>query len=128
MEISNGMMSVTTAQLQARFEAAQSSRALASAETAAKKAEHAVTHAGTPAQKDEAMARLTKVSRDFESIFLAYLLKTMRDTVPKSDFLGHSRESEIFGSMRDEELAKNLAQSGGIGLSRLLVEQLKKTL
>jgi flagellar protein FlgJ len=55
-------------------------------------------------------------------------LKTMRDTVPKGGLLNSSPEQELFTSMHDEELAKSLSQAGGIGLGKLMVEQLKRTL
>lgn len=122
-------ITASQAQMQARFEAAQAERMLSQAQAAAAKAKSAAAEAGqAPDEKGESYQKLLKVSRDFESIFLGYLLKSMRDTVPKGEFLGHSRESEIFGSLRDEELAKKLSEAGGIGLSKLLVDQLKKTL
>ena len=73
-------------------------------------------------------AKLTKVSKDFESIFLAYMLKTMRQSVPKEGLMEESQGEEIFSGMRDEELSKGMANAGGIGLSKLLVDQLKQSL
>ena len=121
-----GLGSVSAAQMQARFEASQTERILAQTQAAAGKAESLAKGAKTPAEKDAAYKKLVKVSQDFESVFLGYLLKSMRDTVPKNEMMGHSRESEIFGSMRDEEMAKNLAKAGGIGLAKLMVDQLKR--
>lgn len=125
-EFNTNMISGSAAQMQARLEAAHTERILAQTKADAGKADEATRGAKTPEEKAAAMKKLEKVSRDFESVFLGYLLKTMRDTVPKSDFFGHTREQEIFGSMRDEEMAKGMAKAGGIGLAKMMVEQLKR--
>jgi flagellar protein FlgJ len=126
MDLNSNMMSVSAAQMQTRLEAAQSERILAQTQAAAGKAQSATQGAKTPAEKAAAMQKLEKVSKDFESIFIGYLLKSMRDTVPKSEFFGHSREQEIFGSMRDEEMAKGMSRAGGIGIAKIMVDQLKR--
>jgi flagellar protein FlgJ len=115
-------------QMQARFEMAQASRILAQAQTEAGKAETAMKGTALPGEKKAAYDKLVKVSRDFESIFLGYMLKSMRDTVPKDSLIDAGQEQELFQSMHDEELAKSLAQAGGIGLGSLMVQQLKKDL
>ena len=74
------------------------------------------------------IAQLRKVSQDFESVFLSYMMKVGRDTTSKGTFWGHTQGEEIFTEMRDDELAKNMAKAGGIGLANLLVEQLTRTL
>ena len=80
----------------------------------------------TPEERAAAYKSLVKVSRDFESIFLDYMLKTMRQTIPKSDLFGDSQADQIFSSMRDEELSKRMAQAGGIGLANIMINQLKR--
>jgi peptidoglycan hydrolase FlgJ len=74
------------------------------------------------------IAQLRKVSQDFESVFLSYMMKVGRDTTSNGTFWGHSQGEEIFTEMRDDELAKHMARAGGIGLANLLVEQLTRTL
>ena len=126
MQINTSIGSISAAQMQARFDAAQTQRVLAQTQADAGKAVSASQRARTPQEKAAAMAKLEKVSKDFESIFIGYMLKTMRDAVPKSDFFGDSREQDIFGSMRDEEMSKNMAKAGGIGIAKIMVEQLKR--
>jgi len=131
-ELSNSLVSAGGAQLNARLEAARGQRVQAMVENAAKELQNAAAKAeqgaaASPARAQK-MAQLEKVAKDFESVMLAYMLKTMRETVPQSDFLGGSREREIYTAMHDEELAKKLSQAGGIGLSKLLVAQLKNGL
>jgi peptidoglycan hydrolase FlgJ len=65
---------------------------------------------------------------EMESLFINYLLQEMRATVDKSGFLGGGRAEEIFTSLLDEKLSKEISASGGIGLSSMLLEQLGKGL
>jgi flagellar protein FlgJ len=59
-----------------------------------------------------------------ESLFVNYLLQELRATVDKSGFIGGGRAEEIFTSMLDVELSKEISASGGIGLSSMLLKQL----
>jgi len=67
---------------------------------------------------------LRKACAEFESLFIFYLLKEMRATVPKSGFIGGGRAEEIYTSMLDSQLAKEMSSKGGIGLSTILLDQL----
>lgn len=111
---------------EARLQAADMGRLDAQLARAAGAADKAQAASSTASDADK--AKLIKVSKDFESIFLAYMLKTMRQSVPKGGWLEESQGEEIFSSMRDEELSKGMAEAGGIGLSKLLVDQLKQSL
>jgi peptidoglycan hydrolase FlgJ len=70
--------------------------------------------------------QLRNACAEMESLFINYLLQEMRATVDKSGFLGGGRAEEIFTSLLDEELSKEISASGGIGLSSMLLEQLGK--
>jgi flagellar protein FlgJ len=59
---------------------------------------------------------LLKASQEFESNFVSYLLKVMRETVPQGD-LTANKMGEMFYSFYDEEIGRRAAQAGGIGLS-----------
>jgi peptidoglycan hydrolase FlgJ len=108
----------------ARLEGMQSARVQAEAQQAAQ----GLKDAGAKAQDPKQMEQLRKVSQDFESLFLAYMLKTMKQAIPKSGYLGDSQGEKIFTEMKDEELAKGMARAGGIGLARLLEQQLTQSL
>ena len=69
--------------------------------------------------------RLKQVCSEFESLFIAYMLKSMRKTVEDGGLIRESNEGKIFKSMFDEKLALSIANSGGIGLGAVLFEQLK---
>jgi flagellar protein FlgJ len=67
---------------------------------------------------------LKKACAEFESLFMSYLLKEMRATIPKSGFISGGRAEEIYTSMLDTQLAKELSLKGGIGLSAIFLEHL----
>lgn len=60
-------------------------------------------------------------SREFESYFLSYLMKVMRETVPK-EALTANRMGDMFHSFYDEEIGKRAAEAGGMGFSDYVLE------
>ena len=75
--------------------------------------------AGSKLDKIEQLSRrgeLSRASQEFESYFLSYMLKVMRETVPQGE-LTANKMGEMFYSFYNEEIGKRAAQSGGIGLS-----------
>ncbi len=66
---------------------------------------------------------LRKACKDFESIFVYTLLKTMRQSLPKSEEARMA--NDIYASMGDLEVAHFIAHGRGIGLGDLLFDQLK---
>ncbi|MBI5750187.1 MAG: rod-binding protein [Nitrospinae bacterium] len=69
--------------------------------------------------------KLKKLTADFESVFLYYVLKTMRDTVPKSGFIDGKNGEDIYRSMMDQEIAKSMADKRESGISGMLYKQLR---
>ena len=69
-------------------------------------------------------AALEDVAAQFESIFLQQMLKSMRDATVKSG-LFESAQMETYQSMADQQLAVQLSEQGGIGLARMMVEQMQ---
>jgi peptidoglycan hydrolase FlgJ len=74
----------------------------------------------------EDSSEIDKACTDMESLFIFYLLKEMRATIPKDGFVGRGKGEEIYTSMLDSQLAKELAAERGIGLSPLLHESLRR--
>jgi flagellar protein FlgJ len=72
-------------------------------------------------------ADLENASRQFESLLLNFMIREMRATVPESTLFPPSMAQEIFTGMMDEQIAGNMAQNGGIGISRMIFNQLKET-
>ena len=71
-------------------------------------------------------AELKETCCELESLFINYLLKEMRQTIDKSGFISGGKAEEIYTSMLDTHMAKQLAHKGGIGLSSIFMEQLSK--
>jgi flagellar protein FlgJ len=67
---------------------------------------------------------LEEVASQFEALFLQQMMKSMRDAVPKGDLM-NSDHMETFQSMADQQMSLSLSREGGIGLARMLVEQLQ---
>ena len=79
----------------------------------------------TASNKDISQARLEMACSEFESIFLTYMLKSMRETLAEGGLFGNSNESKIMKSMFDESLARGIAKGGGIGLGKMIFERMK---
>ncbi|TYP58806.1 rod-binding protein [Thermosediminibacter litoriperuensis] len=77
-------------------------------------------------EAERAKSELKKVCKQFEAIFLRYLLKEMRETVPNSGFLGHGLAFDIARSMHDDALAEELSRNNGIGIAEQLYRQLSR--
>ena len=67
---------------------------------------------------------IEEVAAQFESLFLQQMLKSMRDATVKSKQFD-SNQIETYQSMADQQLALQLAEQGGIGLARMMVEQMQ---
>jgi len=70
--------------------------------------------------KNPEMLRLRKACKDFESIFISYLLKNMRKTTDESDLFGGGLGGDIYQEMFDEQLAINMAQSNQLKIGDIL--------
>lgn len=74
---------------------------------------------------DDSTVDLEAASRQFESLLLNFMIREMRATVPESALFPQSMADEIYTGMLDEQIAGEMAQNGGIGISRMIFEQLK---
>lgn len=91
----------------------------------AKDVEKGSERVSATAKNPKEQAKLRKACEDFESIFLNYLLTKMRESVPKNDLMGSDHGEDIYRGLMDEELTKQMAASGGVGLGSSLYKQLK---
>ncbi len=74
------------------------------------------------AGEDPAKA-LLPVAKQFESVYLQMMLKSMRAAVPESDLFS-DESGKAYRDMFDNQLSVNLAEQGGIGLAKVMVKQL----
>lgn len=70
---------------------------------------------------DRQNKKIYEACQDFESIFISYLLKNMRKTIPNME---GNFSREIYTSMMDEEVARAVARGSGIGLADTIYSQL----
>lgn len=66
---------------------------------------------------------LRTVAKQFESLFMQMMLKSMRDASFDDPLFG-SNESDMYRDMYDQQIAINLSQQGSLGLADLMVQQL----
>ena len=85
----------------------------------------AALRAGRREGTDPAAAK--KVAREFEAMFVAMMLKSMRDTVGKDQLTGGGHGEETFRSLLDQEYAATAARSGGVGLASMIEKELTRT-
>jgi len=69
-------------------------------------------------------SRLKSVCNDMEALFINHMLSEMRKTVTKSGMIDGGRAEEVYTSLMDAELAKDLARRGALGLSKMVNDQL----
>lgn len=74
------------------------------------------------AKKDE----LKKACKEFESIFIFQLIKSMRKTVEKNGLIDGGKGEEIFQSMLDQRYAEKMGETEELGLANELYKQLSR--
>ena len=74
---------------------------------------------------DKARAALHKAGQEFEAYFISYLIKNMRETVPKG--LLDRKDEQVWYSFYDQEIAKLATQAGGIGITAFVDAYVEKT-
>jgi flagellar protein FlgJ len=71
-------------------------------------------------------AALKGAAHEFEAYFISNLLKVMRETVPKGAL--ENRGGAYFYSFYDQEIGRLAAQTGGLGLAKMIQEYTEKLL
>lgn len=74
--------------------------------------------------RSDADAALEDVAAQFESLFVQMMLGSMRDATLKGG-LFDSHQLESYQQIYDQQLSLELSNQGGIGLAKVLVEQLR---
>lgn len=76
----------------------------------------------TPTGEDAEGIR--EAARQFESVFMHQVFKTMRATVPQNDMNGGGFGGQVFTDMLDQEYATLASATGQLGLADIIAEQL----
>jgi Rod binding domain-containing protein len=86
----------------------------------------AADRARFPATPAAGKAKAEKAARDFEAVLLGSLLESLQKTfagTPEDDASGTSN----YAVMGTQALASALAERGGIGIARLILQQWRQT-
>ncbi len=67
---------------------------------------------------------LMNASIEMESLLVGNMLKAMRKTVPKNDWLHGGQAEEIFEDMLYDEYAMTLSRNSNLGIARMIYDQL----
>ena len=71
--------------------------------------------------------KFERVAQEFESLLLNELLKSMRATESMlADDKEESAGSNLHREMMDEQLARAMARGGGLGIAKMLEQQLQQ--
>jgi Rod binding domain-containing protein len=74
---------------------------------------------------DKAKARLEKATREFEALFLGYMLKTMRGGQNEGEGLfGNNFGGDLMTGMFDQELARHVTRGSSLGLGEMMYRSL----
>ena len=65
-----------------------------------------------------------KVAKDFESVFSSMMLKEMRSSLEPGSLFGADK-SDVYGGMFDQFMGQHMADSGGMGLAKMVREALE---
>lgn len=86
------------------------------------RASHLVSQVNASTSQDPVAARqqMVQAGKQFEAYFVSYLLKVMRETVPEGSIT--NKQGAYFYSFYDEEIGKRAAESGGIGIAKMVQE------
>jgi len=87
-----------------------------------------INGSGIASNKAIEQKKLKTACEDFEAIMVTYLFKSMRQTALKSETEDFGSGKDLFEGMMDETLATQLSHQQGLGLSRLLYEQLSQAM
>lgn len=91
--------------------------------------DQSIVAAGSATKRGEKLdaaqkAKLQKAVREFESIFVGYMLKSMRNTVEKADNSTESFGGDVLEGMFDVELAKHISANSRLGMAEMLYKRL----
>ena len=88
-----------------------------------------IDFAGMASLRGQAQQKTEKATREtatqFEALFIHEMLKTMRQTIEKSDLNGSEAE-DTFQEMYDRELSQQLAKRNTLGVADMLVKHLDR--
>ena len=75
--------------------------------------------------RQDAKSAIKETAQQFEALFLQMMMKSMRDSIEKSE-LSESSTMDTFQGMFDKEVSVQLAKKNSMGLADMLVKNLEQ--
>jgi peptidoglycan hydrolase FlgJ len=72
--------------------------------------------------------KLESACQQMESLFVQEMMKSMRKSIDKSTLFHGGRAEEIYTELYDQQISQKITESGGVGLYRMLYEQIQSKL
>ncbi len=72
------------------------------------------------------MQKIDQVSKDFESVFLSEMLKTVFSGETIGNFFGGGVAGDVYKSYLSDALAHSLVEAGGIGIATQVRQEILK--
>lgn len=94
---------------------------MAEARRGAREAHTTPNHRLPVLDRNKVDPQVVKAAEGMEAMFLDYLMKVMRETVPESEMGMESPATRIYKSMMDSDVAQKAARAGGVGLADQLI-------
>jgi murein DD-endopeptidase MepM/ murein hydrolase activator NlpD len=69
-------------------------------------------------------AAVKNAAQEFESLFVSYLLKVMRETIEESGFMEEGLGKDIYYDLFDQEVARNISQHSVLGIADMINKHL----
>ncbi len=70
--------------------------------------------------------QLRKACADFEAIFIAKMLKSVRESSEEDSIFGNGFGADLYRGLFEEKVSEKLAESGGLGIGKALFDQLSE--
>ena len=77
-------------------------------------------NAASFSEKNHNKADLKKVAEEFEAVFIAQLLKIMRETIQESGVEGGGFGKSVYTELFDQEVALSMARRGALGIGDII--------
>src|SRR5882757_727075 len=85
-------------------------------------------HALKPSQADansNKIAQAREAAKQFESFFLSYLMKEMKQNTMESGLFGNGMGADTYTDLFNEKLSQVMAERGGIGLADMVMKHIQ---
>ena len=69
-------------------------------------------------------AKLQAAARDFESLFVGYMLKSMRETTSTDEMFGESYGGDMLEGLFDTEFSKQMSKNSSLGIAQMLYKKM----